>query len=132
MDELLSSLAVNITSTAICEFVKYTLSQSPNLTKKELTEKLASFLKISGAKIESEAIINFLAKNGDIEINETIVYAKGGLSIESSPKTSVTIGNDSVTKTSKSAIMYGSGAYMQAQGGAGIKQNSNGDIEIIA
>lgn len=100
------------------------------IQKEALKNKLVSFLNIQGAEVKAEKIIDFLASNGDIMIEGSSIYANQSISMFSQQNTTLIFGNNSVSATDKTKIEAGHGAFIQAQGGAGIKQNEDGSISF--
>jgi len=132
MDQLLLSLWINITSNIIYDFLKKKFSENSFLWKDVLKDKLSSFLNIQNSNIVAETIIEFLAKNGDIKIEWTNIYANNSVSMFSSKDTNFVFGNNSVSSTKKTKISAGSNMYIQGQGWAWIKQNGDGSISFFA
>lgn len=127
MNELLLNLGLNIGANAIYDFFKTSLTDN-KLTRGQLTEKLAAQLDITNAKIVAEKIIEFAAKNGDINISGTYIFSSDSINMKSANGTKFTFGNDSISKTPNSEISAGMGASIVGTGGAQIRQDSNGDI----
>lgn len=131
MEQLLTSFGVNIASAAFYDFLKSIFQTGNNCDEDILKTKLVSFLKIQNAGIIAEEIITFLAKNGDIEIQGSTIFAKS-IALLSDKGTRLTFGNESVSETPKTRIEAGKGAFIEATGGAGIKQNEDGTIQFFA
>lgn len=129
MNELLLSLGVNIASNAIYDFLKSALTQQ-KLTKDQLADQLSKYLNITNARIVADKIIDFAAQNGDININGTYIYANDSITMKSVSGTKFTFGNNSTSKTSTSEISAGSGASIEGQGGAQVRQNPDGSISF--
>lgn len=132
MEQLLLSLGLNIASNAIYDFLKTTFSENKTLNENELKNKLSSHLNIQNSSIVADKIIEFLAKNGDIRIEGTNIYANDSISILSSKDTKFIFGNNSSSATKNTRIDAGHGAFIQGQGGAGIKQTEDGSISFFA
>lgn len=132
MEQLLLSFGINIASNAIYDFLKTTFSENETLNEAELKIKLSSFLNIQNSNIVADKIVNFLANNGDIRIEGTNVYANDSISMFSSKDTNFVFGNGSSSTTKNTKIEAGNGAFIQGQGGAGIKQNEDGSISFFA
>lgn len=130
--EVLLSLGVNIASSAIYDFLKEKFSINANLSKNELKQDLTSILSIQNSDIIADKIIDFLAKNGDIRIEGSTIYANNSISMFSSNNTNFSFGNNSSSQTKNTRIDAGKGAYIVGQGGAGIKQNEDGSISFFA
>ncbi len=131
MNEFLLSLGVNVASNAIYDFFKTTLTDH-ELTRDQLADKLSSHLKITNAKIIADKIIDFAAKNGDIDISGTYIYANDSIHMKSANGTQFSFGNNSTSKTSTTEISAGFGASIVGTGGAEVRQNSDGSISFHA
>jgi hypothetical protein len=130
MNELLLSFGVNLASSAVYDLLKSALSES--LTREQLVERIASQLNITNANIVADRIIDVSAKNGDITIIGTSIYAADSVTMRSASGTKFTFGNNSNSKTSTSEINAGHGATIEGIGGAKIVQNPDGSISFFA
>lgn len=126
MEQLLIQLGINISSSAIYDFIKNHLSQNPKSTQSQLEKELGSFLHVKDSYIAAEKIINFLATNGYLKIEGSVVHGK-----EILIKGNFYFGNNSISETkSGSAILAGGGASISGTGT--IYQDDNGNITISA
>lgn len=132
MEQLLLQLGLGVTSNAIYDFLKSYFVKNPKADSVQLKINLASFLDIKNANIAADKIINFLAQNGDIRIEGSNIYANDSIKMFSSQKTKFIFGNNSASETKNTKIEVGNGAFIQGQGGAGIKQNEDGSISFYA
>jgi hypothetical protein len=130
MDQLLLQLGLGVASNAIYDFLKSYFQNTAPFTKETLKVDLASFLHVQGADIKAEKIIEFLAQNGDIKIEGSTIFAANSITMFSQKGTNLVFGNESTSSTEKTKIDTGKGAFIQAQGGAGIKQNEDGSISF--
>lgn len=132
MDQILLQLGIGVTSNAIYDFLRGIFVSNPEINRLQLKNILASFLNIQNANIAADKIITFLAKNGDMKIKGTDIYANDLISMFSAKNTKFTFGNDSSSTTKNTKIKAGNGAFIQGQGGAGIKQNEDESISFFA
>jgi hypothetical protein len=130
MNELLISLGVNLTSSAVYDIIKSALDTT--LTREQLVERIASQLNIIDANILADKIIDFAAQNGDIIISQTSIYAADSITMRSASGTKFSFGNNSSSKTSTSEITAGHGASIEGASGAKIVQNPDGSISFFA
>ncbi|MFC1613138.1 hypothetical protein ACFL23_02285 [Patescibacteria group bacterium] len=128
--QLLISLGLNISSSFVYDKVKSYFGKEKSPTIEGLKKELSSHLKIENANIKSDKIIQFLAKNGDISIDGTQIYASKSITMASNKGTQFSFGNNSSSKTDKSAIEAGRDAKIVGQGGAKIEQDENGNIKF--
>lgn len=106
-----------------------TLLARGSFSKSELVETLRE-LKVNEADIKAENIIQFLAKEGKIAITRSNIHSGNAINMQSAKGTSLLFGEGSTSSTPKTRIQVGNGAYIQANGGAGVRQNEDGSIEI--
>lgn len=132
MEQLLLQLGLGVTSNAIYDFLKNFFAKTTKVDKTHLQNDLASFLNIQNATVVADKIITFLAQNGDIRIEGTYVYANNSIFMVSSKNTRFTLGNKSSTVTKNTKIDVGKGAFIQGQGGAGVRQNEDGSISFFS
>jgi len=131
MDQLLLQLGLGITSNALYDFLKDFFSKNSKADRSQLENGLISFLNIQNANIVADKIIAFLAQNGDIRIEGTSIYANGSISMFSTRNTKFTFGSNSSSTTKNTKIEARNSAFIQGQGGAGIKQNEDGSISFF-
>lgn len=132
MDPLLVQLGIGVASNAIYDFVQLKIA-SKTLTEKELANELTAFLHIEGQIIKAERIISFLAQNGDILIKKTSIKSNDSIVLASSNKTTLTLGDNSVSQTPSTSIEAGDGARIIIQGGAQVRQDDkDGSIRFIS
>ena len=127
LNELLLSLAINVSSNAIYDFI---VSGLP-APREEVIKRLNNHLLIHGVRVDSDCIVDFLATNGDIDIKGSRIFAKGGVTMKSGPNSKLTFGDGSRSSTEKSVIEAGIGASLQAQGQAGVVQDADGNIRFF-
>jgi len=132
MEQLLLQFGIEITSNAIYEFLRNFFSKNTQANKLQLENALSSFLNIQNANIVADKIIDFLAKNGDLRIEGITIFANDSISMFSTKNTKFTFGNNSSSTTKNTKIEAGNGAFIQGQGGAGMKQDEDGSISFFA
>lgn len=74
----------------------------------------------------SEQIIEFLAKNGDITICGSNIFARESICFQSSKGNSFQIKKGSSTKTDQTLVEVGIGGLFEGSNGAFMKQSKNG------
>jgi hypothetical protein len=127
---VLADIGVGIASSTIYDFLKSFFTAQPSPDREELRQNLASFLSIEGAEIKAEKLIDFLARNGDISITGTTIYATDRITMVSSAGTSFGFGDQSTSETKNTKINAGEGAFIKGQGGAKVVQNEDGSISF--
>ena len=130
ISNLLITLGLNISSNVIYDIIENYLKKTTSPTKEGLKETLISELKINGAEIKADKIIEFLAKNGDITIEGTSIYASEKIELVSSKNTFFSFGNNSISKTDKTAIETRGNSKIVGKDGAKIVQDKDGSIRF--
>lgn len=130
LEQVLLQLGLSVSSSAIYDLCKRCCGKSKSIDIDVLKRELASFLKIDGADIAAEKIINFMAINGDIEVNGSKVYAKNSILYSSGKGTKFSL-EKSRSETEKTRIDVGEKAKIEGQGGAEIRQNEDGSISFF-
>ena len=130
MDELLIGFGLNITSNVVYDVAKKVFNKYNNPSKDQLVKEIEPLLNIQNAHICAEKIIDFMAKNGDIIIEGTYVYATNKITMVSNLRTSFIFGNNSESRTKDTSIIAGQGAFIHGQGGARIIQGEDGSISF--
>lgn len=128
MEDLLKSYGINIGSNLIYDLIKSAITETDS--KEKLVSLISSRLNIENAIIAADKIIEFAARNGDIIITGSHVYASENITMRSAPNTKFVFGENSTSETATSKISTGTGARIEGQGGATINQGSNGIISF--
>jgi len=82
-----------------------------------------------GVSMRAETVISSLAQNGFLVIQQSHLHGNLGLTF-GSVQGSAVVGNDSTLTTKNTAITAGCGAFLETQGNAQIRQNSDGSISF--
>jgi hypothetical protein len=126
LDQLLASIGANVASSAIYELV----TRHHRGSVDDLRSSLESSLNVVNARVAADRVIEFLAKTGDITISGSLLSASDQITMASAPRTKVSFGDGSVSKTDTTRIEAGRGARIEMQGGAKIVQNPDGSIHF--
>lgn len=126
LDALLLSLGINLTSSFIYDLMKAFFQKNCDSSLSDFKDEILKYLKIEKAIIASESIIEFLAKNGDIVISGSKIFAKESITMTSSLGTKFQIKDGSSSKTEHNSIELGMGASMSGQNGAVVTQSKDG------
>lgn len=92
-----------------------------------LPTEVQNRINLHGVTMNAETVISALAQNGYLSIKNSHLYAAQSL-IFGSEQGGAVVGNDSSLRTDRTAITMGGGAFMQSQGNAQVRQNSDGTI----
>ncbi|MHA8083998.1 hemagglutinin repeat-containing protein [Aquirufa antheringensis] len=128
MEDLLKSYGISIGSNVIYDLIKTAITKTAS--KEKLVSLISSELNIQNAIIAADKIIEFAARNGDIIITGTHVYASENITMRSASNTKFVFGENSTSQTATSKISAGTGARIEGQGGATIVQGSDGSISF--
>jgi|APSaa5957512622_1039677.scaffolds.fasta_scaffold140175_2 hypothetical protein len=126
ISDLLISLGLSVDANAIYDFIKQYFLKTTSPTEKGLKDSLISALNIEGAEIASDTIIEFLAKNGDITISGSKIFANDSILLASYVGTKFQIKDGSSSKTNHTSIEVGENGSIMGQNGSTIKQSEDG------
>lgn len=82
-----------------------------------------------GVSMHAETVISALAQNGFLVIQQSHLHGNQGLTF-GSVQGSAVVGNNSALTTNNTAITAGSGAFLETQGNAQVRQNADGSISF--
>lgn len=132
LETLLLNLGLNVAANYIYDLLTSYGRESTAPTVEGLQEYLVSHLKVDGASVKAEKLIEFLAQKGNISIINSSVHAAKQVSMGSAPGTVCVFGHNSRSSTDKTAIEASHDAAIKMQGGAKIVQNEDGSISFLA
>jgi hypothetical protein len=124
---VLSQLGLGLATNAIYDLLKGLAGRS--ISAQEITQEIQNRINMYGVSIRAETVINALAENGYLMIQRSHLHANQGL-IFGSHRGSAVVGNNSALTTNNTAIKAGSGAFMETQGNAQVRQNADGSISF--
>lgn len=122
---LLSGLGLGLATNSIYDLLKAFANKQIN--PQCLPDEVQNQINLHGLTMSAESVINALAQNGYLSINNSNLHASQSL-IFGSQKGQAVVGNNSIMKTDRTAITMGDGAFMQSQGNAQVRQNPDGTI----
>jgi hypothetical protein len=126
LDSLLISLGVNLTSSFIYDKMKDFFQKQSQPSISDFKIELLNYINVENARVVSDSIIEFLAKNGDITISGSKIFAKDTIAMVSATGTKFQIKDGSTSRTDHNFIDLDMGACITAQNGASIKQTIDG------
>ncbi|HCL55498.1 MAG TPA: hypothetical protein DHW82_00595 [Spirochaetia bacterium] len=126
---LLGQIGLGVASNAVYDLIKKFSSQENKTSEVDFIKELTNVLEVNGVKMESQKIIQALAENGFLKIENSNFYAKESMEYGSLSGSSL-IGNNSSFTTDKSAVNFNNGSFMHTQGTAFIKQDEEGNIKF--
>ncbi len=130
MDPLLTALGqlgLGLATNAIYDLLKGLAGKT--VASQQVTKEVQDQINMFGISMRAETVINALAQNGLIVIQQSQLHANQGLTFGSQLGRAI-VGNNSTLSTNNTAITAGSGAFMETQGNAQVRQNSDGSISF--
>jgi hypothetical protein len=130
MDPLLSTLGqlgLGLATNAVYDLLKGLTGKSAKT--QQVTQEIQNRINMHGISMRAETVINALAQNGLLVIQQSHLHGNQGL-IFGSVQGSAVVGNNSALTTNNTAITAGSGAFMETQGNAQVRQNADGSISF--
>ena len=124
---VLGQLGLGVATNAVYDLLKGAVGHS--VDKATLTQEVQNRINLHGVTMTAETVINALAQNGILVIELSKLHANETLTFGSQIGSAV-VGNNSVLTTNKTAIAAGSGAFMETNGNAQVRQNSDGSISF--
>jgi len=127
LDELFVSLGVNLTSNFIYDCARNFFQKKRDASLQDFKNAISKHLIIENVdEIISDSIIEFLAKNGDITISGSKVFAKESIFFTSVSGTKFQLKDGSSSKTEHTSADVGENGFITGQNGAGMKQSKEG------
>ncbi len=130
MDPLLSTLSqlgLGLATNAVYDLLRGLAGKSANT--QQVAQEIQSRINMYGVSMRAETVINALAQNGFLVIEQSHLHGNQGL-VFGSVQGSAVVGNNSALTTNNTAITAGSGAFMETQGNAQVRQNPDGSISF--
>lgn len=130
MDSLLSllgQLGLGLATNAVHDLLKGLAGKSVNTQQVE--QEIQSRINMYGVSMRAQTVIDALAQKGFLAIQQSHLHGHHGLTFGSVQGGAV-VGNNSTLTTNKTAITAGSGAFMETQGNAQVRQNADGSISF--
>ena len=126
---VLQDLGVNISASAIYDFLKEKFGLQSSVEKTVLEKELSAFLKIHGVKAEAATVIKALADSGFLSIKGAELVAPDGILIGAGEGALFSFGENSASKTAKTAIHANGSARVEGSNAA-VSQNADGSISF--
>ncbi len=130
MDPLLtalSQLGLGLAANAVYDLIKNLGSKTSDAQK--VAEEIQNKINMFGVSMRAETVINALAQNGFLVIQQSHLHANQGLTFGSYQGSAI-IGNNSSLTTNNTAMTAGAGAFMETQGSAQVSHNPDGSISF--
>lgn len=124
---VLQDLGVNISASAIFDFLKAKFGSQSSVQKASLEQELSAFLKIYGVKAEAATVIKAFADSGFLSIKGSELVAPEGIMIGAGEGARFSFGENSTSKTTKTAIQANGNTRVEGSNAA-VSQNANGSI----
>jgi len=124
---LLSQLGLGVATNAVYDLLK-SLAAKP-VAQATLMAEVQNRINLHGVTMRAETVISALTQNGYLSIQGSHLYAPTSLVFGSQVGGAVA-GNNSTLQTAKTSIVAGTGAFVETQGNAQIRQNPDGSISF--
>jgi len=124
---LLSQLGLGLATNAIYDLLK-SLATKP-VEQATLVAKVQNRIDLHGVTIRADTVISALTQNGFLSIQGSHLYAPTSLVFGSQVGGAIA-GNNSTLQTAKTSIVAGTGAFLETQGNAQVRQNPDGSISF--
>jgi len=125
----LGDLGLGVTSNAAYDFFKKRFAGQTQINKSELENALGDFLVVQGVKAKAATVITLLAEKGYLQVTGSTLYAPNELAFGAASAGKFVVGDGTTTKTDKTAIQAGQGAFIAGSGSA-VVQNADGSISF--
>lgn len=130
MQELLIQLGLNFASSYIYDAFKYCRSKCLKPTIEDYKQELTSLIQVKDVELIARKIIEFAAKNGEIEISGSKIFADETIIYKSSARGKFELREGSISSTKLTQIRLGVDGRCMGQGNVEIVQSSDGSIKI--
>lgn len=130
MDPLLttlSQLGLGLATNAIYDLLKGLAGKSANT--QQVAQEIQNRINMYGVSMSAETVINALAQNGFLVIQQSHLHGNQGL-VFGSVQGGAVVGNNSALTTNNTAITAGTSAFMETQGNTQVRQNPDGSISF--
>ena len=94
-----------------------------------LAVEIQSRINVTGVVMRAETVISALAQNGYLSLQGSHLFAPTAL-IFGSQTGGASAGNNTTLQTARTSIVAGSGASIETQGNAQVRQNPDGSISF--
>jgi hypothetical protein len=125
--QLMANAVTGISSNAAYDYLKQRFQNRTEVTAPELQTAIGDYLVLNGVKADAATVMNLLAQKGILAVSNSQLYAPQSLTVGAAPGAVFSIGDSTTTRTDKTAIQAGAGAYVQGSNAA-IVQNPDGSI----
>lgn len=130
MDPLLNvlgQLGLGVATNAVYDLVKGLVGK--NASAQQVAQEIQNRIDMNGVSMRAETVINALVQSGLLVIQQSHLHANQGLAFGSVQGRAI-VGNNSALTTNNTAITAGSGAFMETNGNAQVRQNPDGSISF--
>lgn len=124
---LLGQLGLGLATNSIYDLLKS--SAGKQVEQQDFLAEVQNRINLNGVTMRAETVISALTQNGFISIQGSRLYAPTALEF-GSQKGAAFVGNNSTLQTDKTSIVTGSGAFVETQGNAQVRQNPDGSISF--
>lgn len=130
MDPLLNvlgQLGLGLATNVVYDLIKELAGK--NASTQQAAQEIQNRINMYGVSMRAETVINALVQSGLLVIQQSHLHANQGLAFGSVQGRAI-VGNNSALTTNNTAITAGSGAFMETNGNAQVRQNPDGSISF--
>lgn len=126
---ILGQIGLGTASNAVYDFLKSRFMSTAQLSTVEFSTELQNIIDVNGVTMTAESVIEALATQGIIKIENTTMSAPSCIVIGAAGGKTLW-GNNSIASTDNTSIVAGSGSRIETTGNAKIIQHPDGSIRF--
>lgn len=130
MDQLLAvltQLGLGLATNAVYDLLKGFAGKP--VSPQQVAAEIQNRIDMCGVAVQAETVINALAENGLLIIDQSNLHANQCL-VFGSVQGKAIFGNNSAMTTNRTAITAGTGAFIETNGNAQVRHNPDGSISF--
>lgn len=130
MDPLLTvlgQLGLGLATNAVYDLLKGLAGKT--VSTPQVEQEIQNRINMYGISMRAETVISALAQSGLLVIQQSHLHANQALTFGSYQGRAI-VGNNSALTTNNTVITAGSGAFMETNGNAQVRQNPDGSISF--
>ncbi len=128
INDYLISAGAGLLSNIVSNQINQMLNTKSAIKRDDFKREFDNIITSNGLNINADNMIQFLADNGLIIIENSYVFANKEIIMGSQNNGKMSWGNGSVSKTGTSTISAGKGCIIEMNGNAKIQQDDKGNV----
>lgn len=126
---IVSQLGLGVASNALYDYLNNRFASQTEVSATELQGALGDYLVLHNINADASTVMEVLAEKGVIQVTGSHLYAPLQLTIGAGPGATFSVGDGTTTRTDRTAIKAGPGAYMRGSNAA-VVQEPDGSISF--